>query len=133
MKTKVLAVFCGALVLAAGCVSTVNDRSTAGVPFVKDWVEGQYKRPVDEVFGAAKAVVTNMGTLVNESTLYGQTNTVKTLEGRVNETHVWVRVEAVDPEVTLVVVQARTKAGGSYLDLAHEVEKQIGIKLATAR
>ena len=132
MKAKIFAVFCGALVLAAGCVSTVNDRSTAGVPFVKDWVEGQYKRPVDEVFGAAKAVVSNMGSLVNEGTLYGQTNMVKTLEGRINEARVWVRVEGVDPEVTMVVVQAR-KSGTSYLDIAHEVEKQIGMKLAAAR
>ncbi len=76
-----------------------------------------------------KEVVKFNGTLVNESILYGETNAVKTVEGKVNQRTVWVRVEAVDPKVTAVVVQTRTPGGGSDLPLAHEIEKQIALKL----
>ena len=69
------------------------------------------------------------GTLVNESILHSETNTVKTVEGKVNQRSVWVRVEAVAPNITGVAVQTRTKGGGSDLDLAHEIEKQIALKL----
>jgi hypothetical protein len=41
-----------------------------------------------------------------------------------------VRVEAVDPKVTSVVVQTRTKGGGSDQELTHELEKQIALKLS---
>ena len=58
-----------------------------------------------------------------------ETNTVKTVEGKINQRTVWVRVEAVDPKVTAVTVQTRTSGGVSDLDLAHEVEKQIALKL----
>jgi hypothetical protein len=134
MKTMLVGAFCGVLILMAGCVDTVNDRSTPGVPFVKDRVEGEYERSVDQVFVAAREVVSNLGTLANESTLYNQTNTVKTVQGKVNQRSVWIRVEGIDPKpITLVVVQARTKGGGVDVDLAHEIEKQIAIRLATSR
>ena len=129
MRTIMVAVFIGAILIGAGCVSTVNDRTTAGVPFIKDRVEGRYQRPLEQVFEAAKAVVKKNGVLVNESTLYNQTNTVKTVEGKVNQRSVWVRVEAVDPKTTGVVVQTRTSAGGSDIDLAHELEKEIALEL----
>jgi len=99
------------------------------MPFIKDRVEGRYERSVDQVFQAARDVVKKNGVLVNESTLYGETNTVKTVEGKVDQRNVWVRVESVDPKVTSVVVQTRTPAGGSDLDLAHELEKEIALEL----
>jgi Protein of unknown function (DUF3568) len=132
MLKKISAVLVGAILVAVvGCVSTVNERSTAGVPFVKDKVEGRYERPVDECFEAAKDVVHKMGTLVNEETLYGSTNTVpvKTVQGKINQRNVWVRVEPVDTLVTSVTVQTRTSGGGSDIALAHEVEKRIALKL----
>ncbi len=128
MKMKI---FLGllAVVVCAGCVKTVTGRSTAGVPFVKDQVIGYYERPVNQVYEAAKAVIQFNGALVNEGTLYSETNLVKTVEGKVNERSVWVRAEQTDPKMTRVAVQARTKGGGSDLDLAHEIEKQIALKL----
>jgi len=119
----------GAVLIGAGCVHTVTDRTTAGVPFVKDTVEGRYERPLDQVYDAAKDVVKFNGTLVNESILHTETNMVKTVEGRVNQRRVWVRVEAVDPKVTGVAVQTRNPSGGTDIDLAHEIEKQIALKL----
>jgi hypothetical protein len=129
MKTTIFAILLGVVLAGAGCVSTVDERKTAGVPFIKDRVEGRYERPVDQVAQAAKQVVTSNGVLVNESTIYNQTNAVKTVEGKVNQRTVWVRIEAVDPKITSVTVQTRTPGGGSDLDLAHEMEKQIALKL----
>ena len=123
----------GALVIASGCVSTVDQRTTAGVPFLKDRIEARYQRTVDQVFQAARDVVKDMGTLVTESTLYNQTNTVRTVEGKVNQRNVWVRIESVDPSVTAVIVQARTQAGGTDIVLAAEIDKNVALKLAAGR
>ena len=129
MRTILLAILGGAILATAGCISTVNQRKTAGVPFIQDRVEGRYERPVDQIFQSAKEVVRENGVLVNESTIYNQTNAVKTVEGKVNQRSVWIRVEAVDPKVSQVTVQTRTSGGGSDVDLAHELEKQIALKL----
>ncbi len=129
MKTTIFAILLGAVLTGAGCVSTVDEHKTAGVPFVRDRVGGQYERTVDQVAQAAKQVITSNGVLVNESTLYNRTNAVKTVEGKVNQRSVWVRIEGVDPKVTAVTVQTRTSGGGTDIDLAHEIEKQIALKL----
>jgi hypothetical protein len=129
MKTTIVAILAGVILVAAGCVRTVNERKTGGVPFIKDRVEGRYERSVDQIFQAARDVVRDNGVLVNESTIYSQTNAVKTVEGKVNQRSVWIRVEAVDPKVSQVTVQTRTSGGGSDVDLAHELEKQIALKL----
>jgi len=126
MKTILFAMMLA--LLAAACVSTVNDRTTAGVPFVKDRVEGRYARTVDQVFDAAKSVVNKNGVVTEESILHG-TNTVKTVVGKVNQRSVWIRVEPVDPKITSVVVQTRKPGGGSDIDLAHELEKEIALQL----
>jgi len=130
MKTKMLVALFGGLVLAAGCVSTVNDRSTAGWPLVRDQFEGRYKRPVDQVYAAALDVIKFNGAIARESILNPGPNQVRTIEAKVNGRSVWVRVEPVDPTVTSVIVQVRTKGGGSDLDLTQELQKQIAVKLA---
>jgi hypothetical protein len=133
MKAKILITLLGTLaVLGAttGCVNTVAGGKTAAVPFVKDTFSGHYERSLDQVFQAAKSVVKDMGTLVNETTQYGQSNAVKTVQGKINQCNVWIRVEAVEPKITGVAVQTRTKGGGTDSDLTHEIEKQIAVKLA---
>ena len=129
MKQKIQAILAVTVLIAAGCVSTVNERTTPGMPFVKDKIQGRYERSVDEIFQAAKDVIKENGVLVNESVIYNQTNMVKTVEGKVNQRNVWVRVQSVDPKITDVTVQTRTQGGGSDIDLAHELEKQIALKL----
>ena len=114
-----------------GCVDTVSGRKTGGVPWIKDMVEGRYERSVEQVFKASIDVVKFNGTLLNESTLHTETNTVKTVEGKVNQRNVWVRVEPVDAKVTSVKVQTRTPGGISDIDLAHEIEKQIALQLVS--
>jgi len=128
MKAIFIAISFGILLAATGCVSTVNERTTAGVPFIKDKIEGRYERPVEAVFQAGKDVIKDNGVLVREGTLYS-TNEVKFLEGKVNQRNVWMRVEALDPKVTSIIVQTRTPGGGSDIDLAHELEKQVALKL----
>ncbi|HKI69659.1 MAG TPA: DUF3568 family protein [Verrucomicrobiae bacterium] len=129
MKTSFLVILLGVAVLAAGCITTVDNQRVAAVPFVKDSISGQYQRPLDQVFDAAKAVIQFNGTLNSSSTLYGETNMVKAISGRVKQSHVWVRVEQVQPTITGVTVEARTNGGAANIDLAAELEKQIALKL----
>src|ERR1044071_2864086 len=100
MKTKIFAVILGAAVLATGCVNTVTGGKTAGVPLVKDTIQSNYERQSDQVYQAAKEGIQYNGTLVHEGTLHGQTNAVnnivRTVEGKVNQRSVWIRVAQVD-------------------------------------
>jgi len=129
MKTQFVAALLGAALCGAGCVGTVDGRHRAGVPFVKDKMEGRYERPPEQVFAAAREVLKFNGTILRESTVLGGTNTVRVLEGKVNQRSVWVRVEPVDAKVTSVVVQVRTQSGGKDTELTHELEKQIALHL----
>ena len=130
MQNKIFVVIIGAMsLLMAGCVGTVSGGHTGGVPFVKDTIEGRYPRSVDVVFNAAKQVIIGNGVLSNETIIHSETNDVKTIIGKVNQRSVWVRVEPVDSKITSVSVQTRTAGGASDLDLAHELEKEIALKL----
>lgn len=132
MKVKFLLPLVVTLIVAAGCAKTVSGRHTAAVPFTKDRVEGRYERPAVQVYMAAKDVVIANGLLLNEVTQHSATNgVVLALEGRVQEKKVFIAVSEIDPKVSSVIVQVRSSAGVRDLDIAHELEKQIGIRLAT--
>jgi len=131
MKKISFAAFLVLVIVAAGCVSTVNDRKTAAVPLVKDRVEAKYPRTVDQVLAAARDVVSRNGTVTREGTLLGQTNNVRTLEGKVNQRTVWVRVESVEPNITACIVQVRTSGGGTDKPLTYQLDKEIAIRLTT--
>jgi hypothetical protein len=135
MKTKFLAALAGTVILLglSACVSTVTDQHTPGVPLLKDSFENRYPRTVDQAFEAAKGVIGNDGVLNSESILHNQTNLVKTLEGKINQRSVWVRVQEVDPKVTSVTVQTRTPGGAPDMDLAHQVATEIAVKLGAMR
>lgn len=130
MKTQFLVGLLGAAILITGCIRSQDGRRHAGVPFVKDRIEGRYERTPDQVYAAACKVIEFNGALVNESTMHGATNIVRVVEGKVNERSVWVRVEPIDARITSVVVQVRTPGGGKDLDLTHELEKQIALQLS---
>ncbi len=129
MKTKIFAACTGLAIIATGCFSTVTDTKKAGMPLVQDQVEGRYPRSMDQVYQAAVHVVQNDGAVITEFIPHDTTNVVRSLQGKVNECNVWLRVEAVDPGTTAVVVQARTKWGNSDIELAHQVEKEIALQL----
>jgi hypothetical protein len=132
-KVMTTIALCAALAGLAGCVSTVTDESKAGVPFIKDSFTGQYERSVDQVFQAGKQVIQEMGALTKAGTLYDNGAEIKTLEGKVNQCDVWMRIEPAENKVTAVTVQVRTKNGGSNMPLAHELEKQLAVKLSASK
>jgi hypothetical protein len=131
MKQKIFAVLAGAAIVATGCVKTVSDTSVFAVSFNRDSVAGRYDRPCDEVYQAAYKVIQTDGALVREYIPHDTTNSVRSVEGRVNNRKVWVRVEAIDPKVSQVDVQARTSGGLTDIDLAHQLEKEIALELAS--
>lgn len=130
MKMKIFAALAGVgmAIITAGCVSTVSDTHTAGF-YMPDSVVGRYARPIDDVYGAAVQVVTRDGVLLTEYIPHDTTNSVRSLEAKVNQEKVWIRVEAVDPQITQVTVQARTAMGGDTQE-AHELDKEIALQLA---
>jgi len=125
MKLKVFRWLAAGCLLTAlsGCVSTVDGRSRAGLPFSKDTIESRYERPVAQIFEAAKEVLSHNGTLTGENRINNS------VEGRVDTRTVWVAVDEVEPKVSRVRVQARKKGGGGDIDLAAEIDKQIALKL----
>ena len=130
MKIKLLAGVVGAALLAAGCVSTADGHKTAGVPLIKDKFISLYKVAPDTVFAAAKSVMAEDGVLTNEGTNYGTNGPVKFVQGKVNESKVWISVAVVDKNLTQVTVQVRRGGGGSDLVLANQLDKEIAVKMA---
>jgi hypothetical protein len=129
MKKLILAVVAGAVIVATGCVRTVNDTHTGAIWFGKDQFEGRYPRTVDQVYAASLKVVTTDGALVSEFIPHDTTNTIRSLEARVNNRRVWIRVEASAPQITDLYVEARTLHYTADSELAHELEKEIALEL----
>ena len=133
MKNKFLFVLLGLGIVVAGCVATVDGNNAGGIPLIKDRIQARYDRPADEIFAAAKEVVSLNGVLLNEGTIFGQTNTVnniaRTVIGNVSECRVWIRIEQIEPKISEITVQTRTRSGTSDLNLAAQLDKQIALKL----
>ena len=132
MKTKFFAALAALTVVAAGCVTTVSDTKVAGNPIGRDAVSGAYQRSLDEVYTAAVKVINTDGTLLTEYIPHDTTNTARSFVGKVNANKVWMRVDAVtvEPPLTTITVEARTKWGNQDLDMAHELEKEVALQLA---
>ena len=130
MKINFFAILAGAALVATGCVKTVNDSHTFASTWSKDSVAGRYQRTVEQVYAASVAVIQSNGVLITEYIPHDSTNATRSLEGKVNQRNVWIRVEDVDPRTTQVDVQARGSWGGSDLALVHELEKEIALQLA---
>ncbi len=131
MKKKIFAACAGAAIIATGCVQTVSDTHTFAVSYGRDSVAGRYNRPLTEVYQASVKVISDNGVLVTEHIPHDYTNEVRSLEGRVNDRKVFIRVEQIDPKVSQVDVEARTKMGRVDIDLVHELEKDIALELAS--
>ena len=121
LTISVLAIFAG------GCVSTVDSRREAGNPLVQDKIVRVYERPVMQCWAATKDVLNVNGTVFSEDVMQS------TVSARVDTRTVRVKVESIDPKMTRVTVQVRTKFGNSDLDLAGEIDKQIALRLATGQ
>ena len=97
----------------------------SGAPMTKDTIESRYERPVDVIFNSAKDVLKLNGTLTSENTIN------HSLIAKVDTRTVWVAVDEIEPKVSRVRVQVRTKAGRGDVDMASEIDKQIYGKLIT--
>lgn len=117
------------ILFAAGCVSTVSGTKSPALSPGEDSFTGQYRRSPDQVYKASVMVLNNNGVLLTEFIPHDTTNNVRSMYGKVNDRNVWIRVEPVDPTVTAVTVEARTKVGLRDQDLVHELEKEIALQL----
>src|SRR5471030_715891 len=97
MKKILFAVLVGAVIITAGCVSTVSETHSPAVTWSTDKINARYERSLDQVYAAAVTVIKNNGVLLTEYVPHDTTNSVRALSAKVNEKNVWVRVEAVDP------------------------------------
>jgi uncharacterized lipoprotein NlpE involved in copper resistance len=130
MKKGIFALLAGVAVLSlTGCVNTVTEQKTGGMPAFRDRVEGRYERSLSQVYDAAKRALNSFGNISAEGQLHTTTNQVRTIEGFVNQNAIYMRVEAVTPAVTSIIVQVRTKWGGTDLQVAHELEKRVALEL----
>ena len=129
MKSKIFAwiTTCGVAALAIGCFTTVDGNLKTGVPFVNDKKTSRYQRPAEQVWSASKTVLSQMGKLTGENTLG------KTLTATVDTRTAYVKIVEIDPHVSEVTVQVRTRARGADSDLAAEIDKRIALQLAVGR
>jgi len=129
MKKTIFAFLAAAALIGTGCVSTVSDTHTFASSFGQDSMAGRYQRTPEQVYAAALSVIQSNGVLVKEYVPHDSTNVVRSLEAKVDQRTVWVRVASVDTTTTQVDVQARTKYGFRDQNLTHELEKEIAIQL----
>ena len=130
MKKIFFAAFAGMVIIATGCVRTVSGTHSPAITWSKDRVEGRYQRSIDQVYQASVKVISDNGVILTEYIPHDTTNTTRSVQGKVNEKNVWISVEAVEPTITQVTVQARSTMGVSDVDLSHELEKEIALQLA---
>ena len=123
----------GMVLLAAGCIHTVSGTHTPAMSFGSDRFSGRYERPADQVYQAAVTVINNNGVLLTEYIPHDNTNSLRSLYGKVDKRNVWISVQPVDPKITQVTVQARSTAGFRDQDLTHELEKEIALQLQSMR
>jgi hypothetical protein len=74
---------------------------------------------------AAKAVLGTIGTVVSHDVIKN------VVTAKVDNRTVWVRVYEVEPRLSAITVQARSKGGAADVDLASEVDKQIALYLTS--
>ncbi len=130
MKKLIFSALAGIIVVTAGCVSTVTETSSPALTWSTDKISARYQRSLDQVYQAAVSVVQNNGQVLTEYIPHDTTNTVRALSGKVNQKNVWVRVEAVDPKITELTIQARSSWGVSDVALASELVTEVALQLA---
>jgi len=122
-KSLLAAALSAVALLGTSCVSTPDNHSKFGVPWVyKDTIRAQYPRTVDQTVAAARFVLNRNGKILSDDAVDN------TLKAKVNERTVWVKVTKVDEKTCAVEVMVRT-AMGADIALASELDKQIALQL----
>ena len=91
----------------------------------RDKVQSLYDRPVREVLAATRDVLAYNGVITSEDTVR------LTFEANVDQRRVWVKIEQQEARLTMLVIQCRGKGGGTDLDLAMFLDKQVAVRLAS--
>ena len=115
MKKLIFSALAGIIVVTAGCVSTVTETSSPALTWSTDKISARYQRSVDQVYQAGVFGHPEQSPASSPNTSHTTpANTVRALSGKVNQKNVWVRVEAVDPKITELTIQAEP-AGASVM------------------
>jgi len=120
MKKIFFAALAGITLATAGCVGTVTDTHSPALTWSTDQISARYQRSVDQVYQAAVTVIQNNGVVLTEYIPHDTTN----------QKNVWVRVEAVDPKITQLTIQARSGWGVSDVGVASELVTEVALQLA---
>ena len=118
-----LLVISGALFSTTGCYTTLDNRTKFGAPVSKDNITSRYQRNMAEIREATRKVFEYNGTLTGDDTV---TNTITSI---IDTRTVQVRILELGDGVTEVITQVRTKNGGTDIELAAEIDKQIALQL----
>jgi hypothetical protein len=110
-----------ALILSSGCVSTETGRPVAGVPS-KDTITNHYEKPVPLLVEATRVVLKRNGELLFDNVVNN------TLQAKINQHNVWVKITDVDGKITSVSVQARGPVEGD-IELAAHISTEIALQL----
>ena len=127
LNALLLSAACAVAVFSSGCVSTLDGRHEAGNPLVKADLIRVYERPVKDCWVAAKDVLSANGVIFSEDVMQS------VIAARVDTRTIRVKVEPIDPKMTRVTVQTRTRMGNSDLDLGGAIDTQIALRLATGQ
>ena len=117
---------CGLVAFLTGCVATADGHTKAGIPLAKDTITTRFDRSTSQVQIAARKVLSDGGTLTVDHIA------AKTLEAQINERTVWVKIESIEPQLSEVTVQARSK-WGTDINLAADISTKIALQLTTIR
>ena len=117
---------CGWVAFLTGCVATADGHTKAGIPLAKDTITTRFDRATSQVQTASRKVLSDSGTLTVDHIA------ANTLEAQINERTVWVKIESIEPKLTQVSVQARSK-WGTDVDLAADISTKIALQLTTIR
>lgn len=110
-------------IVAPGCYTTIDGGTKIGMPLVRDKLISRYERSPDQVFEASKRVLADMGTLVAEDTIN------KVVKARVDNNNVWIKVQEIEPGVSEVTTQVRSRTGTPNIPMTAEIDKRIGLQL----
>jgi ribosome-binding protein aMBF1 (putative translation factor) len=87
--------------------------------------------PLEQIFLSAKEVLA--GEKGGLGVLQSENRVNNSLVAKVNTRLVYVKVTEVEANINEIVVQVRTDAGWSDVDLASEIDKQIALRLQIAQ
>ena len=112
-----------------GLNSTLDERQT---PVVTHSLRGEGFDASEDGTGRGTPLVPVAVDTYN-GTITGENLIDNTLTAKVDNKSVWFRVDEIETGVARTIVQVRTRAGGTDILLAAELDKQIAVKLTQTR